>query len=178
MFYNVIISSFQIIVLRFFLCQHQECDMSSEDSKHHPSAVTWSIFQSFNIKNRTMKVQLQKPTCGKMLAHSKRQVSSFRESLGVALCVFKIGVTAQPVERFEDYMALNFTDMWIIFVNNDLSLIHMLEAALVSEFCTCTGCRNSPDSGGEGALNRKKHQGPPFYVYVTGGRADQLKRVG
>ena len=125
-----------------------------------------------------MKIQPQRPTCGKILSHSKHQVSAFRESLGVSLCVFKIGVSAAPVERFQDYTTKNYTCMWLIHVDNDLGLIHMLEAALISEFNACTGCRNAPGSGGEGALNRKTHQGPPYFMYICGGRADQMKRLG
>ena len=54
----------------------------------------------------------------------------------------------------------------------------MLEAALISEFHHVRGCKNAPNTGGEGALNRKDSGGPPFYVYVVGGRADQAKWVG
>lgn len=141
-----------------------------------PPGVSWSF--SEKIKDRTMKVQPQRPTCGKILEHSKNQVSAFREFLGVALCVFKIGVTATPFDRFQDYMARNYTHMWLIFVDNNVGLIHMLEAALISEFQSCTGCRNSPGSGGEGALNRTNHKGPPYYLYICGARADQLERIG
>eukprot|EP00435_Cladocopium_sp_Y103_P007728 s1487_g2.t1 len=49
----------------------------------------------------------------------------------------------------------------------------MLEAALVSEFAAHVGCRNKSGSGGEGALNRANCPDPPYFVYVTGGRADQ-----
>lgn len=125
-----------------------------------------------------MKVSLRKPTCGKILAHCKAQIKSFREFLGGPLCIFKIGVTADPVERFEDYLKKSFTNMWVIYTSDELNTIHMLEAALISEFHILSGCRNAPDTGGEGGLNRKNHNGPPYFTYVTGGRADQLKRVG
>ena len=57
-------------------------------------------------------------------------------------------------------------------------MIHMLEAALISEFHMASGCKNAANSGGEGGLNRKHHLGPPYFVYVTGGRGDQAKWVG
>ena len=139
----------------------------------------WDVLLRHNIHNRTMKVlQPRKPTSGKILAHCKQQITAFREFLGLALCIFKIGVTANPLDRFEDYRAKAFTNMWIICLRDDIGETHMLEAALISEFHSVPGCRNSPGTGGEGGLNRKKHGGPPYYTYVTGGRADQLKRVG
>ncbi len=125
-----------------------------------------------------MKVQPREPTCGKILAYCKRQVIAFQESLGFGICVFKIGVTADPLERFQDYRAEAYTNMWIIHISEEKYLIHMLEAALIAEFNASSGCRNMPETGGEGGLNRKKHRGPPFYCYVVGGRADQPKRVG
>ena len=140
--------------------------------------MSWETLERFNITNRTLKVQQLKPTCGKILAHCKMQVAAFRKSLGQELCIFKIGVTADPLVRFQDYMAKAYTNMWIVFMSDDLLLIHMLEAALISEFSMVSGCRNAPGTGGEGGLNRKKHLGPPYYTYVTGGRADQFKWVG
>lgn len=135
--------------------------------------VDWVQLLRFNIHNKTMKIQPKLPTSGKILAHCKRMVYAFRESLDVKLCVFKIGVTADPMNRFSDYMTKAFTVMWVLYISDDLGLTHMLEAALISEFHTSTGCRNAPESGGEGGLNRKKHLGPPFFTYITGGRADQ-----
>ena len=142
--------------------------------------VDWVRLRHVNILDRTMPPQVPAPTCGKILAYSKRQVVAFREHMGVEICVFKIGVTADPEERFLHYRDLNFTCMWIIHVeiNGDLGLIHMLEAALISQFHQCVGCRNMANTGGEGGLLRKHHKGPPYFVYISGGRADQLKRVG
>lgn len=117
-------------------------------------------------------------TCGKILAHAKQQVILFRQQIGTSLCVFKIGVTSSPAQRFQEYWEKNFTMMWIVFMSEDLGLVHMLEAALISEFHHLSGCRNAANTGGEGALTRTSRPDPPFFVYVTGGRADQLKRVG
>lgn len=125
-----------------------------------------------------MKRRVPMPTCGKILAHAVRQVHGFRERMGLQVCVFKIGVTAAPQQRFEQCLAVNFSCMWIVHESDDLGVVHMLEAALVAQFHHCTGCRNVEGTGGEGGLNRRKHLGPPFFVYVTGGRADQFKRVG
>ncbi|CAE7029608.1 unnamed protein product [Symbiodinium sp. CCMP2592] len=44
--------------------------------------------------------------------------------------------------------------MWVIFCGSSVKEVHMLEAALVSLFHSCSGCQNTSGSGGEGALNR------------------------
>ena len=117
-------------------------------------------------------------TCGKILAHVQRKVAAFREHLGINVAVFKVGVTANPATRFVQYLTVNFTAMWVIFQSDDVSLVHMLEAALIALFSDCTGCRNCPQTGGDGALNKRSRVPPPYFVYVVGGRVDQLKKVG
>lgn len=102
----------------------------------------------------------------------------FRETIGIRLCVFKIGVTSNPVSRFALYKKSGFTSMWVIATSDSTDLIHMLEAALISEFGKHVGCRIKPGSGGEGALNRANPPKPPYFAYVSGGRADQPRRVG
>ena len=139
---------------------------------------SWELLQHCCIYNRALRNIFPRPTCGKILAHAKRQIVSFREQLGVGVSVFEIGVTACPPQRFRDYWAKNFTMMWILYMGDDAGLVHMLEAALIAEFQRLPGCRNAENSGGEGALNRKACPEPPFFVYVTGGRADQPRRVG
>ena len=79
-------------------------------------------------------------------------------------------LTTSPASR-------NYDAMWVVHESSDVQETHMLEAALISHFQSCLGCRNNPDSGGEGALNRSGAEGP-YYTYVTGGRADKNKRLG
>ena len=142
-----------------------------------PSAIPWDRLRSFGLVNRLMRMQPQQPFSGRILAHATQQVTSFREHMGISLCVFKVGVTANPPCRYLQYMAKNFTSMWVIFSSDSVKEVHMLEAALISLFHAGTGCQNVAGSGGEGALNKQSAR-PPFFVYVTGGRADQNKRVG
>ena len=75
-------------------------------------------------------------------------------------------------------MEKNYNLMWVIAVSNSIHRINMLEAAVISEFQKHVGCKNEPDTGGEGALNRKNRAQPPYYLYVTAGKADQAKWVG
>ena len=114
----------------------------------------------------------------KFLRTQGNRLLLFENTLASTFVCSKWGVTANPAQRFEQYLHLNFTAMWVIFKSGDLSLVHMLEASLIALFSDCNGCRNSPNTGGEGALNRRSHANPPFFVYVVGGRADQLKKVG
>ena len=117
-------------------------------------------------------------TCGKILAHARGEITRFRESTGgVRLCVFKIGISANPILRFISYLEMGFTDMWVLTKSNSVELISMLEAACISHFSLHVGCRNQNNSGGEGSLN-KEYSEPPFFLYVTGGRADQFRRIG
>ena len=141
--------------------------------------MPWEQLKPCGIHNRSPKSSLQNAIAGKVLLHAKRQIDAFREHMGLSVCVFKIGVTANPAERFTGYLNKNFSEMWVIFSGSDLGMVHMLEAALILHYQDGSGCKNAPHSGGEGGLNRKCHVAlPPFYVYVTGGRADQFKWVG
>ena len=168
----------QVRVLIGFSKQYFQSGMGKKNTIEESSMMKGAKPIADYIQDKSLHVQGPRTTCGKILAHSRQQVALFRNHVGAALCVFKIGVTANPQERFQGFLAMNFTLMWVICKHDDLGLVHMLEAALVAEWHHCTGCRNAANSGGEGALNRPNHEGPPYYVYITGGRADQLKRVG
>ena len=76
------------------------------------------------------------------------------------------------------YRDQGFHSMWVLAVSPSVDLIHMLEAGLVMAFYKHVGCRNQKGTGGEGALNKKNRAPPPYFLYVTGGRADQARRVG
>ena len=117
-------------------------------------------------------------TCGRILSLTTQRVTSFRQKLGLQLCVFKVGVTSNPLYRFAKYRDLAFTNMWLVWVSDSVDLVHMLEASLIQQFYQETGCRNKGGTGGEGSLNKADPPSPPYFVYVTGGRADQLRRVG
>ena len=138
----------------------------------------WQCVRKYNLVNHCVLSRAGPlPTCGKILEHAVSKITAFRESVGVKLCVFKVGVTSNPLTRYVMYRKQGFTMMWVITKSSSVDLIHMLEAACVSHFNMHVGCRNQRGSGGEGALNRANPT-PPFFLYVTGGRADQPRRVG
>ena len=69
----------------------------------NPIKIPWQDLREFGILNRIMKPRRPKASAGVVLAYSKQQVVSFREHLRLSVCVFKIGVTANPICRFLDY---------------------------------------------------------------------------
>ena len=139
----------------------------------------WNAIRPYGFCNKCMCSRKGgNATAGKILAHAKSLVTSLRESIGIRLCIFKIGVTANPLTRYSFYLENGYTCMWLIAVSHSIDLIHMLEAALISEFFRHVGCKNKPESGGEGALNRSSPPEPPYFAYVVGGRADQGHWVG
>ena len=139
----------------------------------------WDQVKGLGISNLcTRATASSSMTCGKILALATQRVVSFREKLGIKLCIFKIGVTSNPVTRFADYREKAFTSMWLIWVSRSVDLVHMLEASLILQFHREIGCQNKGGTGGEGCLNRSNPPSPPYFVYITGGRADQLRRVG
>ena len=115
----------------------------------------WQSVRRYNLVNHCPFPRVgHLPTCGKILEHAVSKITAFRETIGVRLCVFKVGVTSNPLKRYVMYLKQGFTMMWVITKSSSVDLIHMLEAACVSHFSMHVGCRNQRGSGGEGALNR------------------------
>ena len=130
------------------------------------------------LLNHCLPMTTSVPTAGKVLGHCVDKVTSFRERMGIRLCIFKIGVTSDPSIRFTGYVDKGYSLMWIIAQSTSIDFVHMLEAALILHFHQHVGCKNKGGTGGDGALNRRDPSPPPYYVYITGGRADQPRWVG
>ena len=75
--------------------------------------------------NRCMKTGTRSPICGRILEHCKEKKLSFREAMGIRLCVFKIGVTTDPLTRYQSYREKGFTSMWVIFSGDSVDLVHV-----------------------------------------------------
>ena len=144
--------------------------------KFKTESCHWDMVQSYGILTRIGKGSTG-VTAGKLLQHCIAQINDFCDHIGQQLCVFKIGVTSNPLCRFCAYLEKGFTAMFVLAVSNNVDHIHMLEAACISKFAKNIGCKNAVNSGGEGALNCMDTE-PPFFLYVTGGRADQGRWVG
>ena len=142
------------------------------------ASFDWKLVKPMGLVNHCASEARSNPTCGRILARCQEKVTSFRETVGIRVCVFKLGVSSNPLKRFIGYRQQGFDSMWVIAVSHSLDLIHMLEAGLVALFHQHVGCRNKSGTGGEGALNKKDKAPPPYFMYVTGARADQFKRIG
>lgn len=92
----------------------------------------WNILKPLGIVDKCMpSPQADRAICGKILAHSKDKVTLLRERIGVRVCIFKIGVTANPIARYKLYVDQGYATMWLIHKSNSLDLVHMLEAAQI-----------------------------------------------
>ena len=114
------------------------------------------------------------PTAGKVLQHCKCKIELFRQSLGGAVCVFKIGYCSNPSQRFVSYREANFVSMLLLHVTPCRGTVQMLEAALIDSYRDVAGCRNEKP-GGEGPGHVQVSH---FYVYVVGARADLPCPIG
>ena len=112
--------------------------------------------------------------CANILQHCTRQVDVVRAAYGGGVSIFKIGVTANPVYRFEHYTDENFDSMTLIHISDCYHLIYMLEAALIQSHNHISGCRNI-NLGGDGPMHLRP---PPYFAYVVGARADGRLRIG
>ena len=72
-----------------------------------PGDILWKILASYGLLNRIMPRKRPKPTAGKILQYARQQIAAFRENMGLQLCIFKIGATANPVIRYIDYKTKN-----------------------------------------------------------------------
>ena len=170
------------IYVFFSLCFSEDpSSISSElmaiSETFNTASFHWDLVRTLGIVCRFQKGNSQHITAGKLLAHCNNQITAFRESVGLRICIFKIGVTCNPLDRFRAYLELGYQSMWVLTSSHSVDQIHMLEAACISTFSQHVGCKNAAQSGGEGALNRSG-VAPPFFLYVCGGRADQGRWVG
>lgn len=116
----------------------------------------------------------QKATAGTILQRCFCQIDQFRNRMGRSVCVFKVGLTSNPLVRFSFYKEANYTHMTLLHVSTNLGSIQFLEAALIAANVSELGCRNQKYGG----------EGPPVseeesfhFVYVVGARADQFKPI-
>ena len=91
-----------------------------------------------------------------------------------SLCVYKVGMTTNPVLRFHFYALRNYSKMSLLHVTENLGVAQMLEAALIAMHISEKECRNER-FGGDGP-NTLDHVGPHF-LYIVGARADCGKPI-
>lgn len=117
--------------------------------------------------------QRLRSTAGTILQRCLSKVEHFRSKMNKNLCVYKLGITANPCMRFLFYKEGNYTHMTLLHVSENLGTIQMLEAALISSHMFQKGCRNER-FGGEGPPAQVE---PFYFVYIVGARADGRKSI-
>ena len=82
------------------------------------------------------------PTAGHILQHCKKRLDSFRASVGENVCVYKVGLTTNPLRRCTWYLQLNYTRMSLLHATQCHGTAEMLEASLIDNHMGRTGFRN------------------------------------
>ena len=93
---------------------------------------------------------------GVCLQLAKASIRDLMDSCSPPL-VFKIGITCNPVQRWQSYEQEGYTKFHLLYCSDESGSVKMLEAALIDMFQTVPGCRNVA-KGGEGPSGR----GPRF----------------
>ena len=119
-------------------CQSRSLEQQEELCQQHGISISYLQFSRKYDAN-----------AGTILQRCLTQVGRFRDRMGRKVCVFKLGLTSNPVLRFNFYREGNYTHMTLLHVSSNLGLIQMLEAALIAANIDETGCRNQK-YGGEG----------------------------
>jgi hypothetical protein len=138
------------------------------------------LFHKYGICHKSL-VTKRAVTAGTILDRSAKHVQQFRERMNINLCVYKVGMTTNPLVRWHSYKQDGYDLMSLLHVSASKGLIDMLEAALIREHMGNTGCRNIR-LGGDGPSSRKRDCEASalthFVCYVVGSRADQHSRIG
>ena len=119
----------------------------------------------------------------KVLLHCLRVVDAVRtENGGASLCVFKIGLTSNPVQRRASYLQQNFQNFVVIhkvWRPELLGMLEMLEAALIAEFHDNGRCCRNLRLGGESMRTKDfvPRFPPPYYAYCAATNAAQCKPI-
>jgi len=117
---------------------------------------------------------------GALYAHAESVCNYLLQRVGgPGLAVFKIGISANIIERWAWYKKENFQSMIVLCVSQDLSAVEGLEAFLIRLFRHHAGCRNEKP-GGEGMRKEegKARSPPPYLCYIVGAPANIMKRIG
>ena len=165
-------------------------DSTADSARPSPVRVTRSPRPakgpSQNIQehsNLDIRVVAEDTTAGKILRHCIDVVRAIQqENGGSTLCVFKIGLTANPLQRRESYRLQNFKSFVIIhqtYRPDLLGMMEMLEAAVIAAFYDDGyNCRNR-QLGGESMRDRSQvpRFPPPYYAYCAATNASQKEPI-
>jgi hypothetical protein len=150
----------------------EQPDNDTDDNYLDPAQVdyNWQPVLAAGIQVSTPGFR---KTCAEIIDHSSDVFLNFRDSFGGATCIFKFGITSDPLRRWGFYRADGYERMVVILMSAKVGGVEMLEAHLISKYGHIMGCRNVA-LGGEGNIGRFP---PPYFVYIVGARADRPIRV-
>jgi hypothetical protein len=80
---------------------------------------------------------------------------------------FKVGVTANPPDRFGPYHCEGYTKMYLLFRSDSSIELNTIEAHLIDRYTSHPGIQNTAH-GGDGNLCLSR---PPYFVYCVVGQA-------
>ena len=130
-----------------------------------------------------MRVVSETLTASKILWHCVRAINALRDQCGgPGLCVFKIGLTANPTQRRQSYLKQNFKQFVIVHkvTRTDLlGMLEMLEAALIAEFHDHGRCCRNKQLGGESMRDKsfEPRFPPPYFAYCAATNASQREPI-
>ena len=158
----------------------KSCDISMNPGPElpSPSLATETVAQHLDFRSVA-----ETHIASKILWHCIKVVNAIREENGGAsLCIFKIGLTSNPIQRRDSYMAQNFKKFVILHKvcrPELLGMVEMLEAALIAEFYDNGRCCRNKQGGGE-SMRRNDFMPrfpPPYYAYCAATNASQKEPV-
>lgn len=154
--------------------------MASGSTRLPESPTTPRQVESSGLDERLIS---ETAVASKILWHCVRVINAVRrEHGGEALCVFKIGLTSDPLQRRASYVAQNFKSFVLLHkvsTRELLGMLEMLEAALVAEFHDNQRCCRNKQLGGE-SISKKDFSPrfpPPYFAYVAATNAAQREPI-
>ena len=136
-----------------------------------------------NMSGLSMSLLPETCTASKILWHCVKLINDVRRHCGgTQLCVFKIGLTSNPLQRMEGYLQQNFKVFAVIHkvtTADLLGMLEMLEAALIAEFHDGQRCCRNKQLGGESMRDNsfKPRFPPPYFAYVAAACAAQKEPI-
>ena len=141
-------------------------DMTDADSDQAtiPDEVvfgeTTDVFLTDGMEDHCMRIS--SASFSDLAEHAIKRIKEMRN--GLKLPLIKVGITTNPMVRFEYYKEDDWQIMWLLLCSPVLKDVEDLEIALISRFKNTSGCQNIRD-GGDGGLGVRFPNMPFYYTY-------------
>ena len=164
-------------------------DSEDEDDNQRSRSPRQNLAEPCKVPHTHVELQVQESIrwvlpgsnmlAGRALQHCRAAIKRLRiEHGGMELVMFKVGITHDCSSRFGLYEEKGWDHMAILYQSDELGLIEMLEAAVISHHCHEKQCRNIC-KGGEGLRHKTGNPKfePPYFCYCVFARADRARWV-